>query len=132
MQEDYFLLQIWTPHGAAMLDHPLPVKSRNSLAHDIINTCAMHATAGLDQDVKDADCQTWNGSAHDHGFRASRDRVFTTFQTLILKRLDYESMEKTAVNLFSTFCQRGHDHGFKTSHNRVFTTFQTLILNRLD
>ena len=48
------LLQMGAPHGAAMLVHSSPMKSRKSLAHDTMYTAATHATLPrLAHDVTD-------------------------------------------------------------------------------
>ena len=54
--------QIWAPHGAPMLVHSSPMKSRKWLAHDVFDTFASHAC--LVHVVIDADCGAQNGSSH--------------------------------------------------------------------
>ena len=61
-----------------MLIRSLTVKNKQRLAHDDVNTCVAHG--GFVQDVTDPDCQTQNGSAHDHG------RVFATSNADLKKK----------------------------------------------
>ena len=63
-----FLLQIPAANsamGTAILLHSLPMKSRKRLAHNVIDTCVIHADL---VHVRDTDYQTKNGSTHSHIF----------------------------------------------------------------
>ena len=46
---------------ATVLVHSIPMKTRNSLARDVLDTFATHAD--FLQDLTDSDCHTHNGSA---------------------------------------------------------------------
>ena len=64
-----FLRQIWALCVAAVLICSLPIKSRERLAHDVVDACGTRGS--LDYDIRDTDCQTQNGGAHGHILRLS-------------------------------------------------------------
>ena len=82
-QQKYFLASDLSSTDTAILVCSSPLKSRKWSAHDIIDTCATHAS--LVHDVTYTDCQTRNGSTYG---------CFCNFLTLIFDKLDQKLTEK--------------------------------------
>ena len=109
-----------------MLFTSLPIKSKVRLAHDVIDTCTMHA--GLVHDITGRDCLTQNGRSHSHvGY------LFTNKE---------QSKVGSWCNTNRHLCyacrpcswhyrQRLPDTKWQITQS-CFHNFQTLIFNKLD
>ena len=68
-----FFLWNWAPQGTIMMACSLPMKSRERLTCDVLDTFAKHSCRV--HDLNDADCWAQNGSTHSSVFTTAKHQV---------------------------------------------------------